>query len=166
MVPAEYTKNHTKPLTRRVWRRQHTEKDVTEMPNDLKKYKIVIPGRLPGLNDYIKAMNHNRHNGAEMKRQNMNDVMWVIRSQMGNRKIKHPVYVRFLWVEQDRRRDRDNISAFGRKVILDALVSLGTIKDDGWDYVTGFSERYAVSKSNPRIEVELIEQDGAEGDTE
>lgn len=136
------------------------------MPNDLKKYKIVIPGRLPGLNDYIHAMNHNRHNGADMKREHMNDVMWIIRSQMGTRKIKRPVYVRFLWVEKDKRRDRDNISAFGRKVILDALVALGTIKDDGWDYVTGLSDRYAVSKSNPRIEVELIEQDGAEGDTE
>lgn len=130
---------------------------------ELKTYKIVIPGRLPGLNDYINALNTNRHAGAKLKRDYQTDVMWMIRQQMGARKIKHPVFVRFRWVECDRRRDRDNISAFGRKVILDALVSCGTIQDDGWDFVTGLSDRYAISKSNPRIEVELVEQEDGEG---
>lgn len=133
------------------------------MSNELKTHKIIIPGRLPGLNDYIKALNNNRHKGAEMKRAYQEECMWEIYRQMGAKKIKRPVYVRFRWVEPDKRRDRDNISAFGRKVILDALVSCGTLKDDGWDYVTGFSERYAVSRNKPRIEIELIEQESAEG---
>lgn len=129
--------------------------------SELKTYTITISGRLPGLNDYIRAMNNNRHSGAEMKRSHMHDVMWQIYRQMGAKKIKHPVYIRFRWIERDKRRDRDNISSFGRKVILDALVSCGTLKDDGWDYVVGYSDRFAVDKNKPRIEIEIIEQETA-----
>lgn len=144
-----------------------TGKELAEMPNELKTYKFTIPGRLPGLNDYIKAMNTNRHSGAQMKKVNMESVMWEIYRQIGSKRIKRPVYIRFRWVEPDKRRDRDNISSFGRKVILDALVSCQTIRDDGWECVTGFSDRFAVSKTKPHIEVEIIEQDTeGEGATE
>lgn len=129
------------------------------MADELKTYRLVIPGRLPGLNDYIHKTNNNRLSGASLKRSCQEEIMWSIRQQLGGKRITRPVFVRFRWVERDRRRDRDNISAFGRKVILDALVSLGILRDDGWDYVTGLSDEFAVSSSNPHIEVWLIEQE-------
>ena len=66
----------------------------------------------------------------------------------------------YLWVEPNRRRDLDNISSFGRKVIQDALVDTGVLKDDGWKYVVGFSDKFDVDKKNPRIEVLIREADG------
>lgn len=36
--------------------------------------------------------------------------------------------MRYRWFEKDRRRDLDNVSSFGRKVIQDALVECGVLK--------------------------------------
>ncbi len=130
------------------------------MPDELKTYRFTIPGRLPGLNDWIDAMNLHRQNGAKFKAAAQETVMWEIYRQLGARKTQHPVFLKFTWIEKDRRRDRDNVSSFGRKVIQDALVCCGTLQDDGWDYVTGYSDDFAIDKGNPRIEVEIIEREG------
>lgn len=58
-------------------------------------------------------------------------VVAVLRGQI-RRPLREPVYCRYLWVERDRRRDKDNIAAFGRKVIQDALVQMGALRNDGW----------------------------------
>ena len=49
------------------------------------------------------------------------------------------------------------MSSFGRKVIQDALVKCGVLKDDGWDYVIGFTDQFFCDRNEPRIEV-LIEE--------
>ena len=41
--------------------------------------------------------------------------------------------------------------------IQDALVDTGVLKDDGWKYVVGFSDRFQVDKEHPRIEVKIRE---------
>ena len=76
-------------------------------------------------------------------------------------KFTKPVFLLFTFYEQDRRRDRDNVASYARKVIQDALVKAGTLEDDGWDYVTGYLDRFEVDKKNPRIVVEFIEQEVA-----
>ena len=65
--------------------------------------------------------------------------------------------MRYLWVEKNRRRDKDNISSFGRKVIQDALVKMGVLRNDGWENIEGFSDNFAVDKGKPRIEIEIEE---------
>ena len=85
--------------------------------------------------------------------------MWQILAQLRRVKFARPVFLLFTFYEQDRRRDRDNVSSFARKVIQDALVKTGTLTDDGWDYVTGYLDRFAVDKDNPRIVVQFIEQE-------
>ena len=74
-------------------------------------------------------------------------------------KLEKPVFMEYLWVEPNRRRDLDNISSFGRKVIQDALVDTGVLKNDGWKHVVGFSDKFDVDKENPRIEVLIREAD-------
>ena len=69
--------------------------------------------------------------------------------------IDKPVYMRYAWYERNRKRDLDNVSSFGRKVIQDALVSKGVISDDGWKNIKGFSDEFYVDNANPRIEVEI-----------
>lgn len=124
------------------------------------EYLLTIPGTLNNLNDYISAERTNRHKGAKMKASNGDIVAVAIRQCMRGVKIEKPVFMEYLWVEPNRRRDKDNISSFGRKVIQDALVQYGVLKDDGWKYVVGFSDKFDVDKKNPRIEVLIREADG------
>lgn len=121
------------------------------------EYKLIIPSRLDCLNDYIAAERTNRHKGAKMKADNGNIVSAYIRQQLKGVKIEKPVEMHYTWYEPNKRRDKDNISSFGRKVIQDALVQCGVLKDDGWKHVAGFSDRFEVDKINPRIEVFIKE---------
>lgn len=120
--------------------------------------KLVIPGRLPGLNEYIAAERTNRYRAAAMKRDA--ELLVLLHTKKCLRKWRQtgrPVLMRYTWYEKDRRRDMDNISAYGRKVIQDALVKGGYLKGDGWQHVIGFTDSFAVDKKNPRIEVEIVE---------
>ena len=101
------------------------------------EYLLTIPGTLNNLNDYILADRTNRHKGAKMKANNGDIVAIAIKQCMRGVRIEKPVFMEYLWVEPNRRRDKDNISSFGRKVIQDALVQCGVLKDDGWKYVVG-----------------------------
>lgn len=120
-------------------------------------YRLVISGSLPGLNDFIGAVNANRHKGNALKRDAELQVSFAIRSQLRGVKITKPVVMRYMWVEKDRRRDLDNISSYGRKVIQDALVKCHILKNDGWNEIIGFSDSFVVDKKNPRIEIEIEE---------
>lgn len=121
------------------------------------EYMLTIPGRLDNLNNYIAAERANCHKGAKMKAANRKIVVVAIRRCMKGVRIKKPVFMKYTWYEENKRRDLDNISSFGRKVIQDALVDTGVLKDDGWQYVVGFSDQFEVDKENPRIEVLIKE---------
>lgn len=139
-------------------------KNIMERGNNLLKnsenhvYKLVIPTRLNGLNNYIDCCRKNPYLGARMKKQDQNTVEWYIRSQLRGVHIKKPVKMIYRWFEVNRKRDLDNISSFGRKVIQDALTNCGVIKGDGWKYITGFSDEFFVDKKNPRIEIMIEEE--------
>lgn len=119
--------------------------------------KLVIPGPLPGLNDYIDANRANRNKGANLKQSTQKIVELCARKQLRGFRPKGPVWMTYTWYERDRRRDKDNISSFGRKVIQDGLVKAGVLKNDGWEDIDGFSDRFAVDKYNPRVEIEIEE---------
>ena len=72
-------------------------------------------------------------------------------------KAKTPVYIEFLWIEKDRRRDLDNIYS-GKKYILDALQTAGVIPNDSQKYVIGLVDMVAFDKANPRVEVTICEE--------
>lgn len=129
------------------------------IPGTLSDCRLVIKGRLPGLNEYTNACRTNPRAGNQMKRDAQDLVMWHILQQIRCRRFEKPVFILFTFYEQDRRRDRDNVASFARKVIQDALVKCDTLKDDGWDYVTGYLDKFQVDKKNPRIVVEFIEQE-------
>lgn len=136
-----------------------------EAAGTITEHLLIIPGTLNNLNDYIAAERENRHKGAKMKADNGKYVDAAIRQCMRGVKIEAPVFMEYTWVEPNKRRDLDNISSFGRKVIQDALVCAGTLKDDGWKYIVGFSDRFEVDKKNPRIEVLIREVDTGYGRT-
>lgn len=119
-------------------------------------YKFTIRGTLPGLNELIEAERRNRFIGANLKKQYEAVVMRAARS-LGNVEFEEPVYMVYHWYEKDRRRDKDNICAFGRKVIQDALVKARFLRNDGWKNIAGFEDRFYVDKDKPRVVVEILE---------
>ena len=110
--------------------------------------QLWIPYRMPGLNDYVDACRSNKYAGAVMAKK------WkmMVSSIVGAKKQYDRVYVDFLWVEQNKKRDPDNI-VFAKKFILDGLVDAGLIKKDGWAQISGFSDRWMVDKDNPGVRV-------------
>lgn len=123
------------------------------------EYKFIIKGRLDGLNDYTSANRTNPHKGGKMKVDNEQIVICAIREQLRRLHIQKPVMLKFAWYEPNKRRDHDNVSSFGRKVIQDALVKCKVLQDDGWKFVTGFTDDFYCDKDNPRIEVLIVEQE-------
>lgn len=121
------------------------------------EYLLVIPGRLDNLNDYISAERTNRYKGAQMKSRSEAVVINAVRQCMRGIQIDKPVYMEYTWYEKNKRRDLDNISSFGRKVIQDSLVHTHVLKNDGWKEIVGFSDTFYVDAINPRIEVLIRE---------
>lgn len=118
--------------------------------------KIVIPFTLPGMNDYVAAERANRQKGAAFKKKWQNDVAIVMKRQIRG-KLKEPVVMHYTWFERDKRRDKDNVSAFGRKVIQDALVQIRALQNDGWNNIALFTDDFQVDKARPRVEIEIEE---------
>lgn len=128
------------------------------MSSESRCYKLVIPGKLHSLNEYITACRRNPYQGAKMKRKDQEAVEWYIRSQLRGKRLQKAVRLSYRWYEPNRKRDLDNISSYGRKVIQDALVKTRVIENDGWKQVTGFTDDFYVNKENPRIEVIVKEE--------
>ena len=127
-----------------------------EKSNSKRLQALVIDGALPGLNDYISAERTNRYRGAAVKKQ-WTDVVAAAAKKWLTPIPKHcfPVTFRFQWYEQNRRRDKDNVSAFGRKVILDGLVQAGILPNDNWNYVDGFQDEFYVDRDCPHVRIEV-----------
>lgn len=121
------------------------------------KYKLVIPGILPNLNDYISAERQHRQKAATMKKQIEQVVILCAKNQLRGVKFTEAVFMRYIWYEPNKKRDKDNISSFGRKCIQDGLVKAGILKNDGWNEIEAFSDEFYVDKKKPRIEVEIEE---------
>lgn len=119
--------------------------------------KLIIPGRLDGLNEYTKANRTNIYKGASLKKSNESVVSDCIYLQKLKATDKE-VFIKFYWYEPNRKRDKDNIAS-AKKFILDALVKTSILPNDNWKYIKGFSDYFDVDKNNPRIEVEIIEQE-------
>ena len=72
--------------------------------------------------------------------------------------FKKPIKIHFTWIETSKRRDLDNISAIGRKFILDTLQICGKLKNDNLNYVVGFSDQVEFDKTNGVImEIEEVD---------
>lgn len=118
--------------------------------------KLVIKGRLPGLNEYVEAERKHRQAGAKFKRDAEETVLWFAKASLRG-KIPTPTIMHYAWFEPNRKRDKDNISSFGRKVIQDALVKGKYLPGDGWNNIEGFTDDFFVDGKNPRIEVTFEE---------
>ena len=118
--------------------------------------KFTIPGRLDGLNQIISANRENKYKGANLKKKNEEVVLQSLLAYKV-KPVSEPVFLKFHWVEANQKRDMDNIAS-AKKMILDALVKAGILKNDGWNNIIGFEDTFDIDKENPRIEVTIIQQ--------
>ena len=119
------------------------------------KYKFEINKRLISLNEYTNANRYNKYAGAKQKKDEQNFIKICIKQQLGNLKIEKPVIGHFTWIEENKRRDLDNI-CFAKKFILDSLVELGILKDDNRKMVCGFIDKFEYAEKS-KVIVELEE---------
>lgn len=94
--------------------------------------------KLPSLNDYVLKCRRNRYESANYKR---NLERKIIPYFAGVHPFEKPIKIHFTWVEENKRRDLDNI-CFAKKFVLDAMVRGGYLKDDNRKCVTGFSDSF------------------------
>lgn len=122
------------------------------------KYIFEIKQKLPSFNEYTKACRTNRYVGAKMKKNIEYDIWLYIMQQLRGVNIEKPVKIHFIWVEENGKRDLDNI-CFAKKFILDALVKAEVLKDDNRKFVSGFTDNFKYDKeSKVIVELEEIDQ--------
>ena len=118
-----------------------------------------IPGQLPSLNEYINVERGNKFAAAKMKKTAEDKVVLCC-------KKLRPVTRAFIsveWTVPNKRKDRSNIR-FAIKFIEDGMIRAGILSSDGWDYVLGHHDSYAVSAKNPHITVTITSPQEAKGE--
>lgn len=126
----------------------------------MKEVTLVIPGTLPGLNEYVRAERANKFKATKFKKRIEARIGWSIKEQLRGVHFKGPVSIHYLWCEPNRRRDKDNV-AWAKKVIQDALVSCRVLEGDSWKHIAAFSDHFAVDREDPRVKVRIkvVEED-------
>lgn len=116
--------------------------------------KIEIPLKLPSLNQYINECRRNKFAGAKMKKEVERDIGWYIKKLP---QYKKPIKIHFHWIEENKKRDLDNI-CFAKKFILDSMVKAGKLKDDNRNYVTAFKDTFGYERQS-KVILEIEEEE-------
>lgn len=116
----------------------------------------------PGLNDMLHQAERHPEAYNEMKRKYQRIAINAIRLDLKGKKPKGRVKLHYEFGEprKGNKRDYDNIQSAGRKIINDALVKAGTIKDDSPNYLDWGSNTFVYTSGEPYILVEIEELDG------
>jgi len=114
---------------------------------------LWIDKKLPGLNEIIahsKSQWRGKYN--KLKKELEEHICYRILKD-NIQPIKQGLF-KFQWIEENRKRDPDNIAA-GRKFILDSLVKMNVLKDDSQRYVAGWRDEFKINKNYPGVLVTM-----------
>lgn len=115
--------------------------------------KFKIDMKLPSANEYIGWCRSNKYLAAQKKAEIESLIAGHIKYMP---RYKKPIKIHFTWVEENKRRDLDNI-CFAKKFILDALVKEGKIADDNRKNVYAFTDSFEYGdKAQVILEVEEL----------
>jgi hypothetical protein len=112
---------------------------------------VFIKGRFPGLNEMISAMNNNRHKGNRLKQQWTDFVAYSV---LHLNPVESADFI-FTWYEENKKRDPDNITGYGCKVIFDGLITGKVLKNDGWKQVKSITHKFEIG--DPGVLIEIME---------
>lgn len=107
--------------------------------------KFEIPFRLPSLNEYISKLNYDRYVGARFKRNTEDKILWVLKNV--HQKVTGPITAKFIWYEQEKRRDKDNVCS-AKKYIFDALQTSGILPNDNNKYIKDITDEFVYRQGN------------------
>lgn len=117
------------------------------------KYTVEIPMKLPSLNNYINVCRENPYKASKFKR-DLEDSIGVFVSRLP--RFENPVKISFHWIEENKRRDLDNV-AYAKKHILDAMVKVGVLTDDNRKCVVAFTDTFEYStQAKVILEIEEV----------
>lgn len=113
------------------------------------KQMFRVDGKLPGANDCLWKQHFKLR---DLKKKHQRFICFAIRQA----KIQPMEYasISIEWHEPDQRRDIDNVM-FGQKFVLDALVQMKILKNDGWAQVEKIEHRVVFDPSRPGVVVTL-----------
>ena len=118
-------------------------------------YKVEIPIKMPSINTYINACRRNKYAAAKMK-SDIEEEIGLYVSKLPH--FEKPIKIAFCWVENNKRRDLDNVSG-SKKFILDSMVKVGVLTDDNRKCVTAFTDTFEYAKEAKVIlEIEEMEE--------
>ena len=110
--------------------------------NAMEKVTCEIPMKLPSLNEYIRVCRSNPFQASKFKKDLESDIVFYLAKLP---RFENPVKIHFHWVEENKRRDYDNV-AYAKKHILDAMVKAGKLKDDNRKCVYAFTDTFDYGK--------------------
>jgi len=112
---------------------------------------LWIPGKLPGLNEIIRARS-SRGNGVaytSMKKALTKEISDL--AKYGRLKPMASAYFTYLHFERTRQRDPSNFCSGVSKFVEDGLVHAKVLGNDGWRHILGFTHWWDVSKTKPGV---------------
>ena len=127
---------------------------------------FFIPATIPGFNEFIRLagqlnMGAFAQGGPRVNRLNelKKKIQSRIQMELKTKELKPMLsaYFFFHYLEKSRARDKDNIASIAKKIIFDALVEEGILRNDGWFEIAGWQEQFSVSKARPGIHVSMME---------
>jgi Holliday junction resolvase RusA-like endonuclease len=121
--------------------------------------ELFIPRLAPNLNDLIRARGQHGQVYNRLKA-SWADTVTLCVLRHGYVDTFPRCSVHFELVEQNTRRDPDNIAAGAAKLVLDGLVKAGVLEGDGWKHIEGLSFSWRVG-SPVGVRVVLTETEAA-----
>lgn len=119
------------------------------------KVTCEIPIKFLSFNGYVDLCRRNKYQSAKYKRNIEDEIGYYIHRLP---RFDNPVVIHFHWIEENRRRDLDNI-CFAKKFILDALVKYKKLRDDNRKCVTAFTDSFGYGpKTKVIIEIEEVKK--------
>lgn len=108
---------------------------------------------LPSLNQYITICRANKWGANAWKRRYQKIIGKQIAEQCGNFYIDKPFTLDLVICEGNKRRDKDNVEAMAKKLILDTLQEINYIQND--KLYDGGETTFTYNKNNSYIEVDI-----------
>lgn len=128
------------------------------------KVSFTIDVRLPGMNDIIGLARYNRFADAHHKKKwTKLCAQYALTARVPA--LNQPVNVTVDWIENDYRRDRDNIMG-GLKFILDGIVQAGVLPNDTAKWVREITCRFPPPEKGKARVVVILDTIGGENETD
>lgn len=107
---------------------------------------LWVPGPLPGMNEIVDAAKSGRgkFNAYSRMKSTWTGLVENLAKRAKLSCVPGPARVHFRWLERDKRRDPDNVTA-GAKFVLDGLVKAGVLESDRQEHVHELIHEFSIA---------------------